>query len=448
MRDILKQSIGLILAWGFWGCALGTEYQATPENYRSFLPQLQAGDRLMLAPGDYRQGLPLKNLHGTAEAPIVVEGAPSNSPRGRTRLLARQGANTVSLVDVQHITIRNLELDGGNQPVDAVKAEGHARYAHFITLEGLYIHDHAANQQNVGISTKCPAVGWVIRGNRIERVGTGMYLGNSNGEAPFVAGLIENNLLLSSLGYNLQIKHQLDRPDALPSNGSRRDTVIRGNFFSKAESSPGPMARPNLLLGHFPLTGEGSEDRYLVHGNLFWNNPSESLFQGEGNIAFYNNVLFTRGPDAIRVQPHNAVPRNVMIAFNTVLARHNGITIRSTQTNPLHRQRVIANLVFSGFPIQGGEAKANLALDFDRAAFFLTDPFQAGAAMDLSPLPGRLPHLDGGVSMFPDLPDIERDFIGRPRPETGPLHPGALGQPGSGPVSKWLEQKHWRLELW
>jgi len=158
MRDLLTFALMLWLGGLVLSSALAADYQATPENYRQFLPRLQAGDRLMLGAGTYRQGLPLKNLAGEPGRPIVVEGPPVSAPEGPARFLARQGANTISLVDVQHIVLRNLELDGGNLPVDAIKAEGHGRFAHFVTLEGLYIHDHGASQQNVGISTKCPVL--------------------------------------------------------------------------------------------------------------------------------------------------------------------------------------------------------------------------------------------------------------------------------------------------
>ena len=98
-------------------------------------------------------------------------------------------------------------------PVDAVKSERPARYAHHITLENLLIRGHGNNQQTVGISTKCPAWNWVIRHNTIIGAGTGMYLGDSDGSAPFVAGVIEQNLIVDTIGYNLQIKHQRPRPD-------------------------------------------------------------------------------------------------------------------------------------------------------------------------------------------------------------------------------------------
>jgi len=395
--------------------ALGaTEYVAGPEDYRQLLPRLAPGDRLLLRAGDYTRGLPLRDLAGEPERPIVIEG-PASGPRAR--FIARAGANTVSLVDVSHIVIRNLELDGANQRVNAVKAEGHARYAHFVTLENLYIHSHDASQQNVGISTKSPAFGWVVRGNRIERVGTGMYFGNSDGRAPFVAGLIEDNHVSATLGYNLQIKHQLPRPPGvLPGDGARHDTVIRRNLFSKADARPpGPMARPNVLVGHWPLRGEGMHDRYLIHGNLFWQNPGESLLQGEGNLAVYNNLLVTDGPDAIRIQPHNDVPRDVRVLFNTVVAAGNGITVQEPEANP-HTQLVAGNLVFAARPLHGGIRRHNQVGDFAAAARHLAQPRGDLAELDLTPRGGRAPTRRLDPAWTVGLPDIERDYAGQPRP--------------------------------
>ena len=339
------------------GTAAATDYRANAHDYRDYLHRLQPGDHLLLAPGDYLQGLPLRNLSGHAGQPIVIAAAEPHEP---PHFLARPGANTVSLVDVRHLVLRQLELDGRNQPVDAVKAEGHSRYADFITLDHLFIHDHAASQQNVGISTKCPAFGWVVRGNRIERVGTGMYFGDSDGSDPFVGGLIEANRVSHTLGYNLQITHQPTRPAGYV---DRYDTVIRYNVFSKQDALPGPQARPNVLLGHFPLTGAGSEDRYLVYGNLFLHNPSEALLQAEGRVALYDNVFINGSGDAIHIQPHNDVPRDMAIFSNTVLASGTGIQVRHAAGTP-YRQRVVANVVAAVTPLQGGEAAHNVTLTY------------------------------------------------------------------------------------
>ena len=174
------------------------------------LKRLRAGDTLLLAAGEYRDGLPVHGLSGAPGRPIIISGPERGPP---ATFVAQRGRNTVSIVDSHHLVIRNLVLEGNNLPVDAVKAEGQSRWAHHITLENLVIRGHGNNQQTVGISTKCPAWNWVIREVTIVGAGTGMYLGNSDGSAPFVAGLIERNLVVDTIGYNLQIKHQLARPD-------------------------------------------------------------------------------------------------------------------------------------------------------------------------------------------------------------------------------------------
>ena len=340
------------------GMASATDYRAGPDEYREQLRRLQPGDRLLLKPGDYHQGLPLHDLSGYSDQPIIIEALYPSAPL--PRFIARPGANTVSLINVRYLVLRYLELDGRNVPVDAIKAEGHSRFADFITLEHLHIHDHAAAQQNVGISTKCPALGWVVRNNRIERVGTGMYFGDSDGSDPFVGGVIEANRVSHTLGYNLQIKHQKTRPSDF---GDRHDTVIRYNVFSKQDAQPSPQARPNVLLGHFPLTGTGSADRYLVYGNLFLHNPTEALFQAEGRVTAYGNVFINGSGDAIHVQPHNDVPRDMDIFSNTVLASGTGIQVRQGE-GAVFRQRLIANVVAAAIPIQGGEAAHNVTLPY------------------------------------------------------------------------------------
>ena len=207
-------------------------YTVNPGNYLGRLRILEPGANVRLMPGEYRNGLPIQHLRGTAGAPITIAG-PETSPRAV--FFARPGHNTVSIVNSSYVTLRNVDLEGQNLPVDGVKCEGHADWAHNITLDGLRVRGHGNNQQTVAISTKCPAWGWVIRNSVITGAGTGLYLGNSDGRAPFIAGLVEHNLIVDTIGYNLQIKHQLTRP-LLPDMPSGHSvTTIRHNVFSKSD---------------------------------------------------------------------------------------------------------------------------------------------------------------------------------------------------------------------
>ena len=82
---------------------------ATPSNYRALLRQLEPGDVMRLAPGDYLEGLPIHRLNGRPGARIRIMGRDSG---GRPRFVARRGHNTVSIVDSSYVEIAGLDLEG------------------------------------------------------------------------------------------------------------------------------------------------------------------------------------------------------------------------------------------------------------------------------------------------------------------------------------------------
>lgn len=414
---------------GYGGCdptAVERVIAATPATYLALVPTLGPGDLLELAPGTYGGGLPLHDLAGEPGRCIVVAGPASGPPAVFT---GRDCCNTVSIADASHLVVRDLVLDGQGRQGDAVKAEGTAAFAHHITLEGLTIRGHDAGQQIVGISTKCPAWSWVVRGNVVEGAGTGLYLGDSNGEAEFVHGLIEHNLVRDTLGYNLQVKHQNGRDTGLgiPSSGT---TIIRHNVFSKAQGAAGGgSARPNLLLGHWPLAGAGSDDDYLVYGNLFWQNPTEALIQAEGNVILYSNLLVNDSGPAIHLQPHNDVPRRIRVFHNTVVA--SGVGIQVVGGDPGYEQRLAGNAVFAGTPLSGGLLVDNTTDTYASAAGYLNAPAAPiGAGLDLYPLAGALAGPPVDQTNLGGWPDADRDFDGLPR---DPAFRGAYSGEGTHP---------------
>lgn len=348
-RPLMLVAALLPMAQSAWAADL----PADPSNYLERLTRLRPGDRLRLAAGTYRHGLPLHDLYGGPEQPIVIEGPGGESP---AIFLGRSGANTVSLRRAGYLVIRNLVLDGANLVVDAVKAEREGEFVHHVTLEGLTIVNHGVHQSIIGISTKCTAAYWTIRNNTIIGAGTGMYLGDSDGSAPFVAGMIEGNRIINTTGYNIQIKQQALRPDIPGLPAAPAETVIRGNLLVKLfGGSTGERARPNLLLGHLPLDGAGSRDRYAVYGNVFFANPTEALLQAEGNVQVENNVFVNTFGDAVRIQPHYDVPRDVAIRGNLVAASGTAVSIRGG--DPRFEQLSEGNLALAALP--DGEAGAD-----------------------------------------------------------------------------------------
>lgn len=408
--------LSLLLLWSLPLALPAREFFAGPENYRVLLKQLAPGDVLRLQPGAYRRGLPVHDINGTSAQAIIITAADAAVP---PVFIGQRGHNTVSILNSSFVEIRHLILDGKGLPVDGVKAEGHADWAHHITLEGLRIVNHGNNQQTVGISTKCPAWNWVVRGNIIIAAGTGMYFGNSDGSDAFVAGLIERNLVVDTIGYNLQVKHQRRREDVPGMPQGDEQTIIRHNVFSKLRAgSEGPMARPNVLVGHWPLSGPGQEDRYLVYGNFFYQNPNEALFQGEGTIGLYNNLFVNDYGDAVHIQPHNDIPRRVDIFFNTVISAGTGIRALPPRGDlaalaSIYTQRVVANAVFAPRPIEADATEGNVTAPLSQIWDYLRRPLAPPGELDLRPR-GTM---TAGYDRTPlqAYPDRRRDFNGAPR---------------------------------
>ena len=394
--------------------ASGRIVSAGPADYLAKLRTLQPGDTLVLAPGTYDNpndvpGLPLFDLNGTPSQPITITG-PDSGPR--PVLLGRSTHNTIRLANASYLIIRNLDVDGRDLGGFGVAVQG---LAHHITLEGLRIRGVGGDQQIVGISTTgSPTWNWVIRRNVIEGAGTGMYLGNSTGGSPFVAGIIENNLVIDTIGYNVQVKHQTpwsNVPAGMPTG--KTTTIIRNNVFVKRSSFVSPDGpRPNLLVGDQPPSGPGSENGFEIYGNFFYQNPTEALFQGEGNIAFYGNVMVNDSGSAVNIQPHNGIVRNVRVFGNTIVASGSGIRVSGGAG---YTQHVIGNAVFAATPVSGGMQAANVTGSYASASNFLNNPTAAPGQLDLFPKAGALRGAAPDTSPINGFAAWDRDFNGNPR---------------------------------
>ncbi len=408
----------LLLLIGFlWQNTLqATTYYGTPSDYTSYLSLLQPGDSLLLQAGDYYDRLNLDDIVGTEDQPIVISGPLSGNA---AVFYGNACCNTVSIERCAYLKIQNLLIDGQDIPyIDAVKAEGTANnWAHHITLENLLIINHGGAPLTVGISTKCPAWGWIIRNNTLIEPGVGIYLGNSDGTAPFVDGLIEYNLVLNPQRYCMQIKHQNTGTRDVPGMPTEAHTTIRYNVLAKDENSDPNTPRPNLLVGNFPESGAGSNDYYEIYGNLLFQNPSEGLFQGTGNFGFYNNLLINYYSNGwgILSFPHNGfAPRSINCFNNTVYTASYGIEIYNP--NPNYQQNVMGNAVFAPFPMELNSqvnAQDNISDEDYAITNYLQNPFGPLNQTDFRPLPGALTGSPIDASAFNNYERYNYDFDGR-----------------------------------
>jgi len=383
-------------------------YHAGPSDYSGIVSNLQPGDVLELNPGTYESGLSLYDMHGEPDNPITIRGPADGTP---AVFHAHSCCNTVQLKDASYITIEHLTLDG--QGLDGPFGVDSRGASHHITVSHLRIVNYSGSQQTDGISTKGPAWGWVIKDNTIIGAGTGMYLGNSDGSAPFVAGIIEHNRILDTIGYNIEIKHQNARPTGIGMPTGDSVTIIRHNVFSKDSGASPDGPRPNLLVGNFPDSGTGANDLYEIYGNFFYQNPTESLFQGEGNIALYDNLFVNDSGDAVRIQPHNDVPKRIEIFHNTVVAAGDGIHMYGGASG--YVQRIEANAVFAGTPVTGPNQAYNITGTYGEASDYLNNPGGGIGALDLFPRPGMLTGTAVPSDVYTGFDDSGTDFDGRAR---------------------------------
>jgi hypothetical protein len=395
-----KRGWGWRLAWWFGvhvpASLTAATINADPTSYLPLLPTLQPGDTLALASGSYMSDLQLSGLNGTAGAWITISG-PSD---GSARFLGDVDHNTVELLNCSFVAICNLTLDGQHLdgPFGVSAKDGTANLTHDILIQDLTILDYDATQQADGISTKCPTWNWTIRGNRIIGAGTGLYLGSPDGTDPFVHGLIEGNLVENPIGYDMEIKWQLPRPSIAGMPTAPGSTIIRNNVFIKNDQTSPDGDRPNLLVGGFPASGDGAQDRYEIAGNLFDHNPRESLLQVSGRVSIHDNLFIDVALRALYCADQDLPLDLVHIYNNTILSAGTGIDFG----NAAHvADAVIGNLVFATTAFNGPIAtmQGNLTDSVANAGAYLTNPSPVLGTVDAYPLAGTCtgPALDLSV---------------------------------------------------
>jgi MYXO-CTERM domain-containing protein len=384
---------------------------ADPTNYTAVLPTLKPGDTLNLAPGTYTQGLNVTGLNGTEAAWITISGPASGPP---AVFEGDACCNTVEITSSSYVVVRSVTVDGkGISGVFGVSAKGAlGNVVHHITIEDCTFVGQSGSQQTVGISTKTPTWGWTIRRNVIDGAGTGIYLGNSNYEDPFIGGVIENNLIKNTIGYNMQIKNQNPWPDHPGIPTTDQKTIIRDNVFIKNDQPSPDGNRPNLFVGSFPETGMGSGGLVEVYGNVFVHNVPESLLQATGRVSIHDNIFVDAGDMAINLRDHDGFGLKLAHVYNnTIFSAQRGIVLGNAASEA---SIVTGNLVFAGTPIDGpaGMMGDNITDSAANAGMYVKSPSTSFGQMDFYPLEGKAEGAALNLAPFAGETDYACDFHG------------------------------------
>lgn len=398
----------------FAGRVEAGDKQADPSTYKAVVPTLAPGDTLTLAAGTYGT-LSIANLNGSDAAWITIRG-PTSGPAAVFVADPGPCCNTVeisgsSYVALEHVTIDGAHVDG------AFGISAKQGVVHHIRVEGVDLINHDGSQQHDAISTKVPTWGWVIRNNRIINAGTGLYLGNSDGSDPFIGGVIENNLVQNPIGYCMEIKWQLPRPDPASVPGIPQGvstTIIRNNVFIKGDGPSPDGDRPNVLVGGFPASGAGAQDRYEIYGNLFFHNPRESLLQASGRVTIHDNIFVDAAESAVNLRDHDLPLRLAYVYDNTVYQAATGVNFGNAAPDG---DAVAGNLLFAVAPINGpiADNRDNIVDQVAGAAALVNAPSVKLGEMDFYPLAGKCKGSPIDASKFAADTDHDLDFNGKSR---------------------------------
>lgn len=137
------------------------------------LARANAGDRLLLAPGEYQGPISTRaGIAGTAESPIVIAAADSKSPP-----VIKNG---MQLRSPAHLELRDLIVDGGTNGINIDDGGARATPAHDIQLWNIVIKNVGPNGNSDGLKLSgvdnftienCQFEKWGSSGSAIDMVG-------------------------------------------------------------------------------------------------------------------------------------------------------------------------------------------------------------------------------------------------------------------------------------
>jgi hypothetical protein len=322
----------------------------------------------------------------------------------------------VEIKNCTYVAIKNLTVDSrGLAGVTGISAkDGMTNLTHDILLDGNTLIGQGGSQQTDAISTKTPTWGWTIRRNKVSGAGTGMYLGNSDGTMPFFASVIENNLIQNTIGYNLQIKHQLSRPYIAGMPTAPTSTIIRNNVFIKDDQPSPDGDRPNAMVGGFPDTGYGSTDLYEIYGNFFNHNPREALLQAEGRVSVHDNIFVDGQYAALAFHATESTLKVAYAYNNTIYSTLKGIYF---SVLPSVDYAVVGNLIFAATPIGGfiSNFANNITDTVANAVNYVNAPSFLLGSMDFYPRSTKVEGASLDLAKFAPNQDYKLDFNGIPK---------------------------------
>lgn len=295
---------------------IGPSVADCDEEFENVANRLQPGDELVLRGGVYSQRCRRAiTVNGTATQPIVIRGAPGESPILTRPPETMDTQNNIEIVNSSYLIIRGLRFQGGSIGVRFVGTNRN------VTLEDCEIFETGANAValNSGDSD-----GIVVRRCHIHHTGLstsgttegeGLYVGCNNAACRTTNSVFEYNyihhLRATSDGGN----------DGIEVKPGSMGNVIRHNVIH--DTNIGRQYPCIFVYG-------GGSPLNVVEGNVLWN--CGEAIQVVADAVIRNNLILSSSLTGITAAPHAQVPqpRNVAIVNNTIYGHPRCLYIRWT----------------------------------------------------------------------------------------------------------------------
>lgn len=257
---------------------------------RAALRQARPGTRILIAAGRYAPGVFLRDMHGTAAAPTVIEGEdPKNPP------VFEGGGTAWQLSDCSYLTLRNLSVRG--QRHNGINIDDGGTFdtpAHHLVLEDLRVAEIGPSGNFDGI--KLSGVDdFVVRGCTVEGWG-----GQAVDMVGCHRGVIEGCTFRGRKGFS-----QHTGPQA---KGGSSDITIRRCLFVEAGGRAVQMGGSTGMAYFRPPGARYEAKNIRVEGCVFVGSDAPVAFTGADSSVFRYNTIYRPTRWILRILQETTAP--------------------------------------------------------------------------------------------------------------------------------------------
>lgn len=277
-------------------------------SLRAALINLEPGDRVLIAPGEYRGGIHLRNVNGTADQPVIIEAEDARRPP-----ILVGGTTAMQLSDCNHVTLRRLAAraqTGNGFNIDDAGSFDSPSVG--IVLEELQVSD-------VGPVGNCDAIklsgvhDFVVRNCTIEGWG-----GQAIDLVGCHRGVIEACTLRGKPGFGQSTGPQL--------KGGTSQIVVRRCLFENAAARGINVGGSTALQFFRPRHAKHEAKDITVEDCTFIGGETPVAFVGVDGAVFRHNTIVRPGKWVLRIlqetRAEGFVPcRNVRFERNLIVFR-------------------------------------------------------------------------------------------------------------------------------